>query len=259
MNGITTPEAVKSANESVRSVERALALMFRLAAYPRGVGLQQLAQDIGCSKSTVHRLLATLQALGVARQDVPSRLYQPGPRLAELALGPGEPDPRRLALPIMRRLRDETEETVTLHLIQGDSHVVVEQVESEHEIRRILPIGQPVPLLTGATARAILAFMPPEDAGHVLGRTIGPGERGPSGQELRQVRERGFSLSPGERIAGGTAMSAPVFDASGLCAALSVSGPRFRFTTARAARRGPSLVAAAQRLSQALGWRAQAL
>jgi DNA-binding IclR family transcriptional regulator len=274
MNGITTiPQAVNSApvgpslrpnglaaspdrnsSEGVRAVERALALLFRLAASPHGVGLQQLARDVGCSKSTVHRLLTTLQAVGVAQQDARSRLYQPGPRLAELTPAPQEADLRRLALPIMRQLRDETEETVTLHVIQNDSHVVVEQVESEHEIRRILPIGQPVPLRTGATARAILAFLPEHEAAAILARTRRPGEPGPPAGELRRVRERGYSLSPGERIAGGTAMSAPVFDASGrLCAALSVSGPRFRFSLARAARSGPALAAAARRLSLALG------
>jgi DNA-binding IclR family transcriptional regulator len=250
--------AVKSAADGpgVRSVERAFELMFGLAAHPDGVGLQQLARETGCSKSTVHRLLATLQALGVAEQDSGSKLYRPGSRLAELAPA-GEPDLRRLALPIMRQLRDETEETVTLHLIEGDSHVVVEQVESEHEIRRINPIGQPVPLLAGATARAILAFLPPEDAEAALARVASPDEPSPSPDELAGIRRRGFSLSAGERLAGGTAMSAPVFDGSGrLCAALSVSGPRFRFTTARAARCGPLLLAAARRLSMALGFRA---
>src|SRR5579883_342662 len=246
---------VKTEASGVRSVERAFELAFDLAAHPEGAGLQQLARETGCSKSTVHRLLATLQALGVAEQDAASKLYRPGPRLAELAPIAGEPDLRRLALPIMRQLREDTEETVTLHLVEGDSHVVVEQVESEHEIRRINPIGQPVPLAAGATARAILAFLSPEQAAASLARTGHGG--GPSERELADIRERGYSLSPGERLAGGTAMSAPVFDRSGrLCAALSVSGPRFRFTTARATRCAPLLTGAARRLSMALGYRA---
>jgi len=238
----------------VRAVERALDLLFRMAEQPHGVGLQQLARDVGCSKSTVHRLLATLQVLGVAQQDPSSRLYQPGPRLADLAPVGNEASLSRLARPIMRRLRDEIEETVTLHVLQGHSHVVIEQVESEHEIRRILPVGQPVPLLTGATARVILAFLPAAEAAQILASVRTEGEPGPSEDELRQVRRQGCSLSPGERIAGGTAMSAPVFDQSDrLRAALSISGPRFRFTLARAGRCSPALLDAASRLSQALG------
>jgi DNA-binding IclR family transcriptional regulator len=131
----------------------------------------------------------------------------------------------------------------------------VEQVESEHEIRRINPIGQPVPLLTGATARAILAFLAADERAAILGGSAAADR--PSGAELADVRARGFSVSPGERLVGGTAMSAPIFDGAGrVCAALSISGPRFRFTMTRAQRCGPALVTAAGRLSQALGYSA---
>src|SRR5581483_2034940 len=169
MPAVAVKPALSSTDGGVRAVSRAVELLFSLAAHEDGAGLQQLADEIGCSKSTTHRLLATLQSLGVAQQDGATRRYHAGPRLAQLAkLGPASADLRGLALPAMRRLRDETEETVTLHVIQGDSHVVVEQVESPHEIRRILPIGQPVRLLTGATARAILAFLPPSEAAAIL-------------------------------------------------------------------------------------------
>ncbi|HEX6513119.1 MAG TPA: IclR family transcriptional regulator [Chloroflexota bacterium] len=239
---------------AVRSVERAMELLFRLAEHPGGVGLLELSREAGLGKSTAHRLLATLQGLDLARQDPASKLYQPGPRLHELAPAGGQPDLRRLALPIMRQLRDEAGETVTLHVVEGDSHVVIEQVESEHEIRRILPLGQPVPLLTGATARAILAFLPADEARAIVTRTRSAGSVGPSDAELAETRARGSSLSAGERLAGTTAMSAPVFDREGrLAAALSLSGPRFRFNLARAARCGPALLSAARRLSLALG------
>src|ERR1043166_4625161 len=114
MTGVM-PDSVSGAApeaDGVRSVQRGFELLFRLSAHPQGVGLQQLAGGVGCSKSTVHRLLATLHRLGVAEQDPATRLYRPGIRLAELAPASAEPDLRRLALPIMRALRDETEETV---------------------------------------------------------------------------------------------------------------------------------------------------
>jgi IclR family transcriptional regulator, acetate operon repressor len=161
--------------------------------------------------------------------------------------------------------------------VQGDSHVVVEQVESRHEIRRILPLGQPVPLLTGATARAMLASLPEDQVADVLARTRAaaisarlseardPGDGaastaardlGPTAADLAAIQRRGYSLSAGERLQGGTAISAPVFDREGqLVAALSVSGPRFRFTLARANRCGLPLKAAAADLSHALGHR----
>ncbi|SRR5581483_258784 len=251
--GLAAPAPAERSG-SVRAVERAVELLFRLASHPEGIGLQRLAAEVGCSKSTVHRLLATLQGLGVVEQDGRLREYRLGQRVRELA-GQGD-ELRRAALPLMRELVESTAETVTLHVIEGDSHVVIEQCESPHEIRRILPLGQAVPLLTGATARAILAFLPSDRTQQTLARTRTTRESGPSMAQLAEVRERGYSLSPGERIAGGTALSAPIFDRSGdLCAALSLSGPRFRLSSARAARFAPLLVGAAARISHALGFR----
>lgn len=258
-----TRHAVKSHNgspaansgASVRSVERALELLFRLAAHGDGAGLQQLASEVGCSKSTVHRLLATLQRVEVVEREPVSRRYRLGRRVEELApASSGQAALRRAALPAMAQLRDEIGETVTLHLALSDSHVVVEQCESRHEIRRILPIGQAVPLLSGATAKAMLAAIPPRRAEEMLSHASGA-EPIPSLDELASIRSQGFSLSPGERISGGTAVSAPILGPDGsLLAALSVSGPTFRFTLSRARAAGPALAAAAARISATLGY-----
>src|SRR3954454_2933913 len=68
----------------VRAVERAIALLFRLAEHRCGVSLQQLAREVGCSKSTVHRLLATLEGLDVVERDAPLGHYRLGRRAREL-------------------------------------------------------------------------------------------------------------------------------------------------------------------------------
>jgi DNA-binding IclR family transcriptional regulator len=236
-------------------VERAIELLFRLAAHRQGVGLQQLAREIGCSKSTVHRLLATLQGVQVVEQDATSRQYRLGARAGQLAGNePQAADVRRLALPLMQQLRDETGETVTLHILENCCHVVVEQCESRQEIRRILPLNQPVPLLTGATAKVMLAFLAPERAEGVLGQTRTATESGPTAQELRGIAAKGHTFSLGERVAGGAALSAPIIDGQGqLRAALSVSGPSFRFTAAQANRSVPALLQATARVCAALG------
>src|SRR5207247_365727 len=94
----------------------------------------------------------------------------------------------------------------------------------------------------------ILAFLPPNDRPRL--------RSGPSDEDLRRIRSQGYSLSAGERLAGGTAMSAPILDGHGLLrAALSVSGPRFRFGLARARSCAPVLMGAARRISGALGYR----
>src|SRR5437660_437178 len=109
-----------TAGANVRAVERAVELLFCLGREGGSRGLDQLAREVGCSKSTVHRLLGTLASLGVVavERDGPYRRYRLGPRVQELLPhADAQRDLRALALPTMQALRDESEETVTLHLV----------------------------------------------------------------------------------------------------------------------------------------------
>ena len=240
----------------IRAVERAFDLLFRLAEGEPGVSLQQLAREVRCSKSTVHRLLTTLERIGVVERDTRSRQYRLGQRVHALAREAWpQLDLRQLALPHMRRLRDESDETVTLHLIDGPAHVVVEQCESPQEVRRVHPLGQRIPLLAGATAKAILAFLPTDEAARIIAANQAAGQSGPSQEELQDIRSLGYAFSLAERVPGSSAISAPIMDRTGrVCAALSISGPLFRFTLARATRCAPALLQAAASISAALGY-----
>ncbi len=240
----------------VRAVERAIALLFRLAEHRRGASLQQLAQEVGCSKSTVHRLLATLEGLQLVERDAELGRYRLGRRARELSQdGWAQSDVRQVARPYMEELRDESQETVTLHLLDGYDHVVVEESECPQEIRRTLPLGQRTPLLRGATAKAILAFLPEAEVARILAAVRTVDDDGPTDQELQDIRSLGYAFSISERVPGGSAISVPVRDRSERpCAALSISGPSFRFTPARAIRHAPALVQAADQISAALGY-----
>lgn len=244
----------------VRAVDRALDLLFAIAAHGRqGASLGQLVAEGRESKSTVHRLLATLERRGLVERG-PSRHggYRLGTQadvLCRLRASPS-PDLRALAMPAMEELRDLSGETVTLHLREAAAHVVVAQCESRQEIRRVHPLGEPIPLVVGATARAILSRMPAEEVDDIAASARADGRSIPPGEELAAIGSRGYALSVGERISGGLAVSAPILDAHGIAhAALSVSGPAFRFTLARAEQCAPALVAAAHRLSTALGYK----
>ena len=240
----------------VRAVERAIGLLLRLAEHRRGVSLQQLAQEVGCSKSTAHRLLATLERLEMVERHARPGHYRLGRRARELSLGGwGQTDLRQVALPYMLELRDESEETVTLHLVDDTNHVVIEQCESLQEIRRTLQLGQRTPLLRGATAKVILAALPPTDVARVLAEAGTADAAGPSERELQDIRSLGYAFSISERIPGGSSISVPIHDRTGrVCAALSISGPSFRFTPARAIRCAPALIGAADAVSTALGY-----
>lgn len=240
---------------SVRSVERAINLLFSLAEHPDGASLNQLARDIQCSKSTVHRLLATLEGLDVAEQDARSREYRLAPRVRRLGRdGWTRVDLREIAASYMRELRDLSGETVTLHAMEGTSYVVIDQCESQQAVRRVWDIGQRLPLLGGATTRAILSVLGLEEAERILAQTRTAERGGPARQELETARRQGYAFAYSERVPGGSSISAPLFGASGrVVGAISVSGPDYRFTEERAVVCAPSLIQAATRISSAMG------
>jgi DNA-binding IclR family transcriptional regulator len=241
----------------VRAVKRAIELLLCFSDPRRVYSLPELTQRVGYSKSTVFRLLATLETLDIVEREAQGRGYRLGPRLQQFGreAWAGDADPRQVAGPLMLALRDECGETVTLHLVNGLAHVVVEQCESPHEVRRIMPIGRPIPLIVGATAKVILAFLPPEEAARMVAAHSTPELKGPSTEELSDIRSLGYTLSISERVPDACAISAPILQRPGsVWGALSVSGPSSRFTVARATRTAQLLTRAAGRISLALGY-----
>jgi len=242
------------------AAERSIELLLCIAGQQGSASLQELTERMGFSKSTVHRLLGRLERIGVAERDPQSRRYRSGPRLRNaMREGWNEFDPRRLALPLMEKLRDETGETVILHLRDGLEHVVVEKCEGASQIRRVIPLGHRWPIFRGATARAILAFLSDDQAKTILASSASHpdtkrGAAPPSPAELRAVRKQGFAVSLGEITTDVTAAAAPVFDHRGtVWGGISVSGPTYRFTRADAMRTAPALKRAAAEISAAFG------
>lgn len=250
--------AVKEREEGtgVRAVERAVSLLFRLAEHPNGASLHQLAREVGVSKSTVHRLLATLEGLEAVEQDRATRAYSLGWRARRLG-GSRRSLPigfREAAQPVVVALRDATGESAAAHVLDRDEHEVVVSAESHEEVRRVVPVGQRRSLLGGAVSRIMLANLPPESVEQILARAGGSSYVEPTPQELAEARERGWTFAFTERIPGGAAIAAPVFGPGLLLVgSLSVSGPAFRFTEDLALHHVPLLLALAQRVSRQMG------
>jgi IclR family transcriptional regulator, KDG regulon repressor len=238
-------------------VERAFKLIFVLKEYDRKVSLQELAAELQCSKSAVHRLLSTLEGLDLVVRDRLSGQYQFGRKLQELSADAWtRADARTVALPHMERLRDQTGETVSLHARDGVMHVVVEECESRHDVQWVMRVGRRYPLLRGAAARAILAFLAPDEARTILDQIRTEENPGPPDALLRRARKAGFAMSVKGLAADGMAIAAPIFNRQGrVYGALCVSGPLTRFTAAKANDLAGSLLRAAAAISDELGYR----
>src|SRR5262249_61641772 len=120
------------------------------------------------------------------------------------------------AEPMMRRLRDETGETVALFIPEGAFRLCIAEVPSNQALSVRAGVGDRERLTVGASGKVILAYMPPP-----LPKV--DGEPRKHARELALIKERGFAVSREELIQGAVAVSAPVFDGTDRVAgALSV-------------------------------------
>jgi IclR family acetate operon transcriptional repressor len=247
---------------SVQSIDRAVAILRCFDARRPTLGISDIARATGLSTTTTHRLLMAMQANNVIRQTS-DRRYGLGPLLVQLARNGAVPTTLRdAALPVMTALRDEVDETVGLHeLLPSGERVVVDQVESHHELRRTYTdIGVPIPLPHGAPGKAILSVLPPEEQTRRLSGPIASitpktiTDPGTLRAELAEARTRGFAGSNAERTSGIRAVAAPVFDHTGnVVGALGLSVPGVRMDDARFMELGHRVTECAWAVSEQLG------
>ncbi|WP_405405948.1 HTH-type transcriptional regulator BhcR [Paracoccus sp. Ld10] len=242
---------------TVQSLDRALDLLDLLAAHP-GLTLSEVSERSAQPPSTVHRVLHTLAARGMAESDPATQAWNIGPQAFRL----GSAFMRRSGLverarPIMRALMEHTGETANLGILQGDSVLFLSQVETSETIRAFFPPGTRSPLHASGIGKALLAFRP--DSVRLLGplaRFTDTTLTDPTALEadLARIRHRGFSFDDEERSRGMRCIAAPVFDLSGeAIAGISVSGPTHRIGAEHVKTLGAVVAAAAASLSDALG------
>jgi IclR family acetate operon transcriptional repressor len=246
----------------VQSIDRAVAILRCFNGRKPELGISELSRSTGLSTSTVHRLLAAMQANHLVRQTGTKR-YGLGPLLLQLANSGAMPRGlKEAALPFMTDLRDEFDETIGLHeLLASGQRIVAAQVESHQELRRTYTdIGVPIRLVYGGPGKAILCAVPDsewprhlaEDIDQITSKTTV--DRAAVEQELRMGRSRGYLQSRGQRTLGISAVAAPVFDhTQRVVGALGASVPEARMTPEREEHLGTRVREVAWELSTALG------
>jgi len=239
-----------SDSDSVRAVDRAVDILFSLAERPQT--LTSLSHSSNLSKPTCRRLLFTLVARGLVAHDPEQNLYAVGPAfylfIEALHLRGG--GLALIADDIMHRLRDQTGETVALHVANGLQRFCVLEWQSTQPLRYAAGVGSLGPLTIGATGKVLLAFM---KDGAMQGRAplqlhITPELE----EEIEQVRAQGYGESYGERVPGAMGLSVPVVNDSGLLAALTLIAPESRMPPATVKKHLGDLLDAAAEISMKL-------
>jgi len=241
---------------TVRAVERALDILLCFTGKSEW-GLTEIAARIGLHKSTVHRLLATLEGRGFVVRDEATEKYRLGLRILELSSNLShDGDPSVVLLPYMVKLRDELGETVSLYLRDRGERVRIQAVQSEQAIRRVANVGVRLPLSVGASSKVLMAFADERVRQEVMADPAWPQavDRVKYAEQLEEIRACGYATSFEEREPGAAAVSAPIMGRSGkLVAALAVSGPSNRLTPEAMRLHAPVIMEAAKRMGPLLG------
>lgn len=244
------------------SLRKALSILDALRDSDTDLSARDLTEVVGLPKSTAQRLLQVLEESQMAVQDPVTKKYRLGPHT--LALGTAYRDRldlRNVALPEMRRLRDDTGETIGLSVAIRLERMFIEEVQSQSELRIHSELGKPYPLWMGAPGRVLLSGLPEaelewvlEQAGDRAWGLSDPPTREGFLERLEQVRRRGHEFARDETVQAVSALAVPVRDASGtVIAALSVSGPTGRMDTDTMNRLVPVTERAAAAVSRAMG------
>jgi DNA-binding IclR family transcriptional regulator len=245
-----------------QTLARALAILDCFNADQPQLGVRELARQARMSRSTVGRLLATMRSAGVLSQDPVTRCYMMGPKvLTWSAVYTSGLDIRSKARPAMEELHRDTRETVSLYILDGDERMCVERIESPESLRMVARIGERMPIHIEASGKIFLAFASPELRKRIISRLyqkrLSPGRRQSREallEDLKGIQTQGYALSHGERVAGASCVSAPVFDAnSRVIAAITISGPTIRFTEDKISEYASRVMSVAAQVSQAMG------
>jgi DNA-binding IclR family transcriptional regulator len=243
-----------------QSLDRALVLLDELANGPKT--LDQLAERLSVHKSTVLRLLRTLESHRfVQRNGI--RYYRLGTSLFEMAFRAlDERDVRRSVEPALRALNTETGHTVHLASYEDGEVIYIDKYESRHNVRMYSRIGRRAALHCTAVAKVLVAALP-DDQRKVIAASIEYPRMTPNTittpraylAELALVADRGYAVDNEEHEEHIHCVAAPIRGARGeVLAAMSLSVPQLVLDMDGLMRLVPALLGAAQAASTECGY-----
>jgi IclR family transcriptional regulator, KDG regulon repressor len=203
---------------SAPSVIKAFEVLKLIASTKEGMGISEIARELGMAKSTVHGMCSALEELGAVRRDAGTKRYTLGFTLFELGkTAYSQIDLKDLARPFMEELMERTQTSVFLGVLNWDHVTILDVAEPRTELKITSPIGSTISLFAGAVGKVFLAMMEQEEALRVI-RSKGLTkytdnsitDAGLYLEEIRAVKAQGFAMDDEEYLLGVRAVAAPI-------------------------------------------------
>jgi IclR family transcriptional regulator, KDG regulon repressor len=244
-----------------KTVVKSMDLLNLFIDHPK-LSLNEIVNLSGEPKTSVHRMVGSLEGMGFLQRDKEGRFslgllfLQFGQLVSERL------DIREIALPIMTELRDDIGEAVNLIIRDGNEAIYIEKKDTIHPVRLYTKIGRRAPLYAGACSRIILAFLPIQEQEEYLKavelKAIGTGtiiDKDKLRMVLEESKKNGYTISNSELENNTFSIAAPIFDYTGnIIAGLSIAGPNERLLDERIPEILERLKKSTDLISQKLGW-----
>lgn len=250
-----------SSDSAIQSVQRAAAILKSFTKTDAELGVTTLSEQLGLHKSTVSRLLSTLQQEGFVEQNPETGRYHLGFTLVTLAgIVLDRIDLPKIAQPYLNELAEQTQETVNIAVPDGSECMNIGGAASPRPIQYIGRIGRRTPLHCTAAGKVLLAHLPPAEQRAMLSEPLPVfteqtmTDLTTLQQTLGEVYRQGYAVTHEEHQEGLSAVAAPICDYnSQVIAAVVVSGPTYRMGPEDAAHYIEPVKETARHISAQLG------
>jgi len=220
-----------------QSIIRAFSILKTISTHPDGVGVTEIANQTDLHKSTVSRMLATLETVGAVERLSGSEGFRIGREIALLASNIAYP--RHLitiARPFLLELAQATAETINLCIPAGDLAHYIDQIDSQYNLQIRDWTGYRIPLHASCDGKLFLAHWPADKIEAYLARPLQAfsdntiTDPDTLRAHLADIRAQGHSWTHGEYEVGIEGVSVPVWgEDEQIVASICVGGPGFRF------------------------------
>jgi len=244
-------------------LSKGMELIELIAQHPQGLTIQHMVNLLGHSKTSIYRIVCSLEEMGYLRKDLQQGSFSLTRKMFKIGLSTlGTTTIIEHAYDPMRRLRDKLRETVVLGTMMGTKIIILEQVIGSHHFSFILKPGMGVCLHASAPGKAFLANIENWERDEILSKieltryTNKTITNIPDFLiELERVKGCGYGLDMGEELSGVRCIGAPVFNLAGkIAASIWISGPAERLSDDSIEEFSLEVVACANEISERLGY-----
>jgi IclR family pca regulon transcriptional regulator len=251
-----------------QSLERGLAILGCFSSARPVLGIADIADELGMSRSTTHRYVITLVALGYLEQGA-SRKYRLGLRVTDLGMSAlHSTGLREHSHPELEELRRRTSYTAALGVLDGEEILYVDRARGFRREQTEAALdpqpGSRLPVHCTAIGKLLLAYLPEHEQRELIAQ-LTLTKHGPNTittkqamrDELERIRRDGLAVNDQELAPELRTLAAPVRDQTGaVLAAVNLSIPGASTPVAELVDTlGPQLLTAAERISASLGYR----